>query len=40
MLRGNGGDSVKAVSDMILPSCADDGVAWYIENVALNQSTT
>ncbi len=36
----NGGDSVKAVSDMILPSCADDGVAWYIENVALNQSTT
>ena len=33
----NGGESVKAVSDMILPSCADDGVAWYIENVVLNQ---
>ena len=33
----NGGESVKAVSDIILPSCADDGVAWYIENMVLNQ---
>ncbi len=31
----NGGDSVKAVSDRILPSCADDGVAWFIENEVL-----
>lgn len=31
----NGGDGVKAVSDRILPSCADDGVAYYIETEVL-----
>lgn len=31
----NGGESVKAVSDRILPSCADDGVAYYIETEIL-----
>lgn len=33
---GNGGDQVKAVADMILPSCADDGVAWYLETQILS----
>ena len=36
----NGSESVKAVSDLILPSCADDGVAWYIENIIFSQSET
>lgn len=27
----NGAESVKAVADRILPSCADDGVAYFIE---------
>ncbi len=31
----NGGDGVKAVSDRILPSCKDDGVAYYIETEVL-----
>lgn len=31
----NGGDEIKKAADRILPSCADDGVAYYIENEIL-----
>lgn len=32
---GNGGAEIKAVADRILPSCIDDGVAYYIETEVL-----
>lgn len=31
----NGGEEIKAASDRLLPSCADDGVAYYIETEIL-----
>ena len=31
----NGAEIVKAAADMLLPSCADDGVAYYIETEVL-----
>lgn len=34
----NGAESVKAVADIIVPACDDDGVAYYIENYVLNRA--
>ncbi len=32
----NGNDAVKAVADVIIPTCRDDGVAWFIDNYVMN----
>lgn len=32
----NGNATVKAVADVIIPSCRDDGVAWFIDNYVMN----
>lgn len=31
----DGAEEVKAVADMIIPACADDGVAWFIDHYVL-----
>ena len=36
---GNGKESVKAAADMILPSQAEEGVAWFIENYVLKSQS-
>lgn len=33
----DGSEEVKAVSDVIAPKCAEDGVAWFIENYLLKE---
>lgn len=32
----NGNAAVKAVADVIIPSCRDDGVAWFIDNYVMD----
>jgi len=34
----DGAETVKAVADLIVPACDDDGVAYFIENYVLNQT--
>lgn len=34
---GNASDAIKAVADMVLPSCAEHGVAWLIDEVLLKK---
>lgn len=33
----DGNEEVKAIADVIAPACADDGVAWFIDNYVLKE---